>query len=115
MDYAAREVIKVKKKTYANSYLEAWGQGWDMAWETAMKSQRAAVEGLIFSQLHQRCGDLSEKDRERVRQLSLPRRYDLGVALLNFKNINSLRRWLRKHEPQDHYSPFRHVRSFADL
>jgi len=58
------------------------------------QGERAEARRLVLRQIHRRIGALSDDQRERIDQLTLPQLEALGEALLDFQSPNDLRAWL---------------------
>ncbi|OAB58148.1 hypothetical protein AY600_01110 [Phormidium willei BDU 130791] len=51
---------------------------------------------LLLRLLTRRCGELSEEQQQRVKDLSAPQREALAEALLEFKGMEDLQAWLQQ-------------------
>ena len=54
---------------------------------------------MLLRLLTRRCGELSESNRQEVRQPSLQQSQELGDALLDFATQYDLTNWLENHRP----------------
>ena len=60
------------------------------------KGQGQGESELLLRQLTRRCGELSEEQRQRVKDLSAPQREALAEALLEFKGMEDFQAWLQQ-------------------
>ncbi|NMG60798.1 DUF4351 domain-containing protein [Geitlerinema sp. P-1104] len=58
------------------------------------QGQEQGESDLLLRQLTRRCGELSEEQRQRVRDLSAPQREALAEALLEFRGMEDFQAWL---------------------
>jgi predicted transposase YdaD len=58
------------------------------------QGQEQGESELLLRQLTRRCGELSEEQRQRVRDLSAPQREALAEALLEFGGMEDFQAWL---------------------
>ncbi|MFM8661042.1 MAG: DUF2887 domain-containing protein [Cyanobium sp.] len=75
-------------------------QGLERGIEQGMEEGRRREAGaLALRQLERRCGALDSSARSRMEALSRTRLEDLALALLDFRNADDLRAWLKSLEP----------------
>lgn len=60
------------------------------------QGQEQGESELLLRQLTRRCGELSEEQRQRVKDLSAPQREALAEALLEFKGMEDFQAWLQQ-------------------
>jgi predicted transposase YdaD len=60
------------------------------------KGQGQGESELLLRLLTRRCGELSEEQRQRVKDLSAPQREALAEALLEFKGMEDFQAWLQQ-------------------
>jgi predicted transposase YdaD len=63
------------------------------------EGKQEGEQTLILRLLQKRVGELPEKVRERIQNLSLNQLEELGEALLDFTKIEDLFNWLTTHQP----------------
>ncbi|PPT08726.1 hypothetical protein CKA32_004091 [Geitlerinema sp. FC II] len=64
--------------------------------DVLQKTQGQVESDLVLRQLSRRCGELSEEQRQRVRDLSAPQREALADALLDFTGMADFQVWLQE-------------------
>ena len=62
--------------------------------DVLQKTQGQVESDLVLRQLTRRCGELSEDQRQRVKDLSAPQREALAEALLEFGGMGDFEAWL---------------------
>ena len=62
--------------------------------DVLQKTQGQVESDLVLRQLTRRCGELSEDQRQRVKDLSAPQREALVEALLEFGGMGDFEAWL---------------------
>ena len=62
--------------------------------DVLQKTQGQVESDLVLRLLTRRCGELSEEQRQRVRDLSAPQRQALAEALLEFRGMEDFQAWL---------------------
>ena len=60
------------------------------------QGQEQGESELLLRLLTRRCGELSEEQRQRVKDLSAPQREALAEALLEFKGMEDFQAWLQQ-------------------
>jgi len=70
-------------------YQEASQEGWQ-------KGRQEGEKALLIRQLSRRFGQLSDRYETQIAALPIEQLEDLGEALLDFKNISDLDRWLER-------------------
>jgi len=64
--------------------------------DVLQKTQGQVESDLVLRQLSRRCGELSEEQRQRVRDLSASQREALADALLDFTGMADFQVWLQE-------------------
>ena len=62
--------------------------------DVLQKTQGQVESDLVLRQLTRRCGELSEEQQQRVKDLSAPQRQALAEALLEFGGMEDFQAWL---------------------
>ncbi|UCJ11947.1 MAG: DUF4351 domain-containing protein [Phormidium sp. PBR-2020] len=64
--------------------------------DVLQKTQGQVESDLVLRLLTRRCGELSEEQRQRVKDLSAPQRQALAEALLEFTGMGDFEVWLAR-------------------
>ncbi len=90
---AIREMLDITQVRVQDTqfYKDVFQKGQEQGLERGL--ERGESE-LLLRLLTRRCGELSEEQRQRVRDLSAPQRQALAEALLEFKGMEDFQAWL---------------------
>ncbi|WP_425500555.1 DUF4351 domain-containing protein [Sodalinema gerasimenkoae] len=91
---AIREMLDITQVRVQDTqfYKDVFQKGQEQGLEQGL--ERGESE-LLLRLLTRRCGELSEEQRQRVKDLSAPQREALAEALLEFKGMEDFQAWLQ--------------------